>query len=419
VVDIDESALRERMLAYFDHKVSHEGMGRICRQAVENANRFEPIATRDYLRTRGFLTDKVVRYGYRPFDQRWLYWEPETKLLNEKRTEYFGNVFDGNLWLTATKQNRKDFDPPPVLRRHASLHIIERGANLFPLLCRDWPDEALYHEEAKGSRKLGDYYANLSDAALSYLADRGGIAAAPDLFHHTLAVLHAQIYAAENAGALRQDWPRVPLPADAGRLAASAALGRQVALLLDTEANIPGVTTGKLRAELKVIGVVARAGGGPLNADAGELDVTARWGIAGKGGVTMPGKGKVQERTYTPDERAALADGAAYLGLDEAAVLACLGENTFDIYLNEVAYWRNVPANVWAYTLGGYQVMKKWLSYREKALLGRGLTLGEVSAVANMARRIAALLLLRPALDANYQSVKAEAYAWPREGATA
>ena len=26
------------------------------------------------------------------------------------------------------------------------------------------------------------------------------------------------------------------------------------------------------------------------------------------------------------------------------------------------AYWRNVPAAVWGYKLGGFQVLKKWLS---------------------------------------------------------
>jgi hypothetical protein len=62
--------------------------------------------------------------------------------------------------------------------------------------------------------------------------------------------------------------------------------------------------------------------------------------------------------------------------------------------------------------LGGYQVMKKWLSYREKALLGRGLTVEEAKEVRDMARRIAALLLLRPALDANYRAVKVAAYPW-------
>ncbi len=39
------------------------------------------------------------------------------------------------------------------------------------------------------------------------------------------------------------------------------------------------------------------------------------------------------------------------------------------------------------YTLGGYQVIKKWLSYREKELPGRSLTADEARYVANVARR--------------------------------
>jgi hypothetical protein len=62
------------------------------------------------------------------------------------------------------------------------------------------------------------------------------------------------------------------------------------------------------------------------------------------------------------------------LGMTTETALVLLGATTFDIYLNDVAYWRNVPANVWRYTIGGYQVIKKWLSYRERALLGRDLT---------------------------------------------
>ena len=69
---------------------------------------------------------------------------------------------------------------------------------------------------------------------------------------------------------------------------------------------------------------------------------------------------------------------------------------------------------MWSYTLGGYQVMKKWLSYRERTLLGRALTLAELTEVMHMTRRIAALLLLQPALDANYQEVKAVSYVWPK-----
>ena len=47
------------------------------------------------------------------------------------------------------------------------------------------------------------------------------------------------------------------------------------------------------------------------------------------------------------------------------------------------------------HTIGGYQVVKKWLSYREKPLLGRGLTPDEVRHVTDTCRRLAALIGMR------------------------
>jgi hypothetical protein len=70
---------------------------------------------------------------------------------------------------------------------------------------------------------------------------------------------------------------------------------------------------------------------------------------------------------------------------------------------------------VWDCAIGGYQVIKKWLSYRELGLLGRALTVDEIRYVAEMARRIAAILLLQPSLDANYRAVVADTYPWPRD----
>jgi hypothetical protein len=61
-----------------------------------------------------------------------------------------------------------------------------------------------------------------------------------------------------------------------------------------------------------------------------------------------------------------------------------------------------VPEAVWSYTIGGYPVVKKWLSYREKPLLGRGLTPDEVRHVTDTCRRLAALIGLQGELDRNY-----------------
>ena len=230
---------------------------------------------------------------------------------------------------------------------------------------------------------------------------------------HALAVGYAPDYLTENADGIRQDWPRVPLPDTAEALQHSARLGREIAALLDTETTVPGVTAGNIRNELKVLAVITKVGGGPLNPDTGDLALIAGWGYGGKDGVTMPGKGKAVQRDYTPEERAAIREGAAALGLSPEQALAHLGEGTYDIYLNDVAYWRNIPAKVWNYYIGGYQVIKKWLSYREQPLLGRSLTPDEVEEVTRMARRLAAIVLLEPALNVNYQAVKASPYVWP------
>ncbi len=83
-----------------------------------------------------------------------------------------------------------------------------------------------------------------------------------------------------------------------------------------------------------------------------------------------------------------------------------------DVYLNERVCWRNIPVKLWDYTISGYAVIKKWLSYREKTLLGRSLSVEEARYVSEMARRLAALMLLGQELDDNYRTIVKEANKW-------
>jgi hypothetical protein len=69
---------------------------------------------------------------------------------------------------------------------------------------------------------------------------------------------------------------------------------------------------------------------------------------------------------------------------------------------------------VWEFFIGGYQVIKKWLSYREIEFLGRPLTVMEANEVTAMIRRLSALCLMQPELDANYVKIKAASYLWPQ-----
>lgn len=88
-------------------------------------------------------------------------------------------------------------------------------------------------------------------------------------------------------------------------------------------------------------------------------------------------------------------------------MLARLGP-PLDVYLNDVAFWKTVPSSVWEYRIGGYQVIKKWLSYREGKILGRPLTSAEVKEVSGIIRRITALIVMQSSLDANYRAVVAK-----------
>lgn len=84
----------------------------------------------------------------------------------------------------------------------------------------------------------------------------------------------------------------------------------------------------------------------------------------------MPGKGKYIERSYDENESKAIDAEAKARAISAMDVRKLLGETTCDVYLNGAAYWRNIPLNVWEYYIGGYQVIKKWLSYREDKILG-------------------------------------------------
>ena len=255
---------------------------------------------------------------------------------------------------------------------------MDRSATCIPARLRD---HGLGSEGVEGSRRQ-----NLSGKVQRYL-DRLGLRV-EDLFHHVLATLHDPAYRAANAGALRMEWPRIPLPGwgdeesqgAAAALVRSAERGRDLARLLNPDTPVPGLADGALRPGMATIAVPATTGGRNMTGE--DFAVTAGWGHSGLANAVMPGQGRIIRRTLTQEERSVL----------DGTLLA--GDETFDMYLNAHAFWRNVPAVVWHYKLGGYQVLKKWLSYRERSVLDRALTFQEVQHFTEIARRIAAVLTM-------------------------
>lgn len=370
LVAFDRNELENRMLTYFDPNASDSHVKRATPSLLEKTQRFDPNPVRAFLVNRGFLPENLIRFCYRQFDTRWLYWEPETKLLDEKRKDFFKHVFPGNLFLEARQRQVKDDWNRGYVTSCLADSLGNGRSSFFPLyLQSESSSNPATHPDLFATAQSTGPRPNLTPFALDYLAN---LSCDPeDLFFHIVAILHAPAYREENAGALRQDWPRVPLPANAATLRAGAALGKQLAALLDPETPVPGVTDLKVRADLKGLGELTATKGQPI-----DLEINARWGYEGKGGVTMPGPGRVTDGTR----------GAGFL----------------DIHLNATTRWKDVPESVWRYQLGGYQVLKKWLSYRESALLGRPLTSDEAQQFTHHVRRIASIQALSGDLDNHY-----------------
>ena len=301
LVDVDLDRLKARLGEYFNVAVSHDSIARRYPSAMKNTSGFNARLVRDVRLARGGPDEAgFVRHAYRPFDNRWLYWEADGGLLRRPVGDYRPHVFKGNIWLCNAQHIRKGAAEPQtsVTQHIGARHLIERGANWFPAWLRD---DGL-DDDGTGRRP------NLSVAAQRYL-DRLG-ASVEDLFHHVLATLHDLAYRKANAGALRMEWPRIPLPGwpdgeaegAAAALAASAARGRALAQLLDSDTPVRGVTEGTLRSEIAAIAVPTTLDGHHMTGD--DFALTAGWGHYGS----------LDDFAHPAVDRCGDASGGVYVG---------------------------------------------------------------------------------------------------------
>jgi len=406
LIDYEKETLQKRLSSYFDKKVKWEEIRELeprLVKATENTRN-------NIIKNEGYRPNNLLKIILRPFDIRWCYHTTVNSLWNRSRPQLRKQLEINNRFLISRFNTQAKPEGKPFLFTANLLdkQTISRNPGAIPLFLKvekkkSKDDDGMTTSFLGDNKAKVEIKANLSKEARDYLkklkfndpdTEKDSAEA---IWMHCLAIGYSPKYLEENADGIRQDWPRIPLPRTKEVLLESVELGQRVASFLDTEKPVEGVTIGGIDSRLKSIGVITRVEGGAIRPDKGELDLTAGWGHAGKDGVCMPGTGKYVERKQEDEE-----------------LKKMFGDETLDIYLNGAAYWENVPKCVWEYYIGGYQVIKKWLSYREKGMLGRGLKVEEAEYVTEMARRLAALVLLQKELNANYDAVKGETWSWPQ-----
>ncbi|MFC3862814.1 type ISP restriction/modification enzyme [Deinococcus antarcticus] len=384
-VDYDRQALENKMSRYFDSGISNAELANRYPALMMDGARFNASQGRlDALKISKFHSDRIYFYSFRPFDNRYLYWQETGKLLVEKRVEYWEQIQE-NCFLVTNQIQEKDtsYDRVSFVRGLSEFHYLRADARAIPFRLRF--KHFASDEQYEYLPNISDFYDDLARAGVLKVATaKAGSTCLPrpkpapvlrqygvvrdekgqpnalawelaeQVFYHALAVLSAPSYRAEHAEYLAEDWPRVPLPGTRAVLAQGAELGRRVAALLDPQAQ-PDVprSVGRLVTP-----------GTDMEAPEAELNIG------------------VKPRYDAGREVYVLSDTLELAGVSEA---------------------------VWGFTLGGYPVLKNWVEYRK----GRKLTLDEADWLESIVRRVQGLLNLGPELDAGYTAAKATGEAAP------
>jgi hypothetical protein len=225
LMDHEAETLRERMRQYCDPEISFAELRARGIGPVLDAARFDAARARNALLEAGGITaGRIARISLYPFDERWCFHSNVRPLWNEPRPELAAQQAAGNCFLVTRTRSRRPEEGFPCFATMAlpGDHLLDPNAHPMPFVLH------VAGEEGRGLGLEAAPVANLAPAALDWCAGFGLSATAETsrlVWLHVLAVAYSPVWLEENADAIRQGWPRVPLPDSVDLLRTSAALG--------------------------------------------------------------------------------------------------------------------------------------------------------------------------------------------------
>ncbi|MFZ3083858.1 type ISP restriction/modification enzyme [Rhodoferax ferrireducens] len=328
VIDIDREVVTERLKRFIGSTESPLELKEAF--SLEENYAWRVADAHKQLRDVGVNTDTWMRrILYRPFDTRYIFFHSAVVWRTRESISQHLN-HSGNLSLVGVKQVAEvdGYSHVLVSREIADNRstFSSRGiAVQFPL----W----LYSGKSRTANFSLSFLAALHSALSLASPDyRPEDATAPlhveKIFHYLYAVLHSPAYRQRYANFLRIDFPRIPIPGSRAVFDALAALGAQL-------------VAWHLLEHPDAIKISATHAGG--------TGATAWFGSD----FSLQ---KVAEKGR------ALAESSGDVG---------------KVFVNASSGFTNVRLPVWQHTIGGYQVLHKWLDDRKKA--GRSLSQDDIT----------------------------------------
>ncbi len=169
VIDTNKGALTRRMKDYINSDTFESASTKYPllapppdpngKQAIAGYN---PKDVWTDLREAEFDDNKIVDFLTFPFDQRFIYYETGTKLLNIARPEYEINLKSNEFILTVPEPRKQSETRPIYTTCLANLHVHERGSVVFP-------------RETRGDDLLSDHDANIPEPTWRVLSEHFGL----------------------------------------------------------------------------------------------------------------------------------------------------------------------------------------------------------------------------------------------------
>lgn len=292
------------------------------------------LAQKD-LKNSGLKGDLVAAVLYRPFDVRFTYYTGQSRgLISRPRTEVMQHMLKGiNSGLIITRQTRDEWSVfvTRLIIGHKSLAAFDISY-LFPLYI--FPGK-MYELEGRKANLNPWFIEDLSRRlGLTFVPRGWGDLAATfgpqDVLYYAYALFHSPTYRRRYGEFLKVDFPRLPLTGDKALFVALAARGEELIglHLMESKALMRPLTKFEIPGSNKVEQVRYQE----------------------QPGAAAPHKNVVPAPSPVPPEH---PPGAAVKG------------NAGRVYINDRQYFAGVPPEVWAFRIGGYQVLHKWLKDRK------------------------------------------------------
>jgi len=353
-IAFDRDELLERLHYFSSPDVSEEDISQ--RLGVQSTKYWKILEAKRIVRST-HIEDHVKRFNYRPFDEKFIYYNPQVIPRGSHAYPTMRHMLQENICMITNRQIRtpkiRHFWVTNLLVDRHVLETAHAAMRCFPLYLYATPEDTegtlFATEEVTREPNLSPKFiaAVEEKLGLKFVREGKGDLEATfgpeDILHYAYAVFHSPTYRERYAELLKIDFPRLPLTSDRDLFKALAEKGEElVSLHLMESSELHhlitnfGVSGSDEVEKVRYVEKVTEKKKVPADTSPRSVTVFSR---------RLPLDFEHQTQVKIRPKPKPKATGR--------------------VYINKTQYFEGIEPEVWEFQIGGYQVLHKWLKDRK------------------------------------------------------